>query len=179
MPILEKLRGAAPSLTLAVTIDFSRTLLDAFDGGELDAIVVRQEGSRRGGENLCTDDFGWFASPGFHWAKGEMLRVATLASPCGVRATAARVLDKAGVKWNEAFIGGGVTAVAAAASAGLAVAPLAKRIAPAGTVDVGPAFGLPRLSPSKVMLYSRVSDASKRSALRILAATFRKEASAK
>ena len=30
MPILEKLNGASPSLTLAVTIDFSRTLLDAF-----------------------------------------------------------------------------------------------------------------------------------------------------
>ena len=178
VPILERLRGASSSLTLAVTIDFSRTLLDAFDGGELDAVVVRQEGSRRGGETLCIDDFGWFASPGFQWTRGNVLRVATLAAPCGVRATAARALDKAGVKWTEAFIGGGVSAVVAAAAAGLAVAPLAKRIAPAGMIDVGPAFGLPRLSPSKVMLYSRVSDASKRAALRILAATFRKEAGA-
>ncbi|MDZ4366527.1 MAG: LysR substrate-binding domain-containing protein, partial [Afipia sp.] len=152
---------------------------DAFDGGELDAVVVRQEGSRRGGETLSTDDFGWFASPGFHWAKGDVLRVATLASPCGVRATAARALDKAGVKWTEAFIGGGVSAVVAAAAAGLAVAPLAKRIAPPGMIDVGPTFGLPRLSALKVMLYSRVSDASKRAALRILAATFRKEAGAR
>lgn len=111
--------------------------------------------------------------------QGETLRVATLASPCGVRATAIRALDKANVKWTEAFIGGGVSAVVAAAAAGLAVAPLAKRIAPPGMVDVGAAFGLPRLSPSKVMLYSRVSDTSKRAALRILAATFRKEAGAK
>jgi DNA-binding transcriptional LysR family regulator len=78
VPILEKLNGASPSLTLAVTIDFSRTLLDAFDGGELDAIVVRQEGSRRGGEMLCTDDFGWFASPAFQWNRSEPLRVAAL-----------------------------------------------------------------------------------------------------
>lgn len=176
VPVLEKLRNVAPSLTLAVTIGFSRTLLDAFDAGDLDAVVVRQEGSRRGGETLCTDEFGWLASPGFRWTKGEMLQVATLASPCSVRATAARALDKSKFKWIESFVGGGVTAVAAAAAAGLAVAPLAKRIAPAGMVDVGPAFGLPRLGPSKVMLYSRVSDASKRAALRILAATFRKEA---
>lgn len=176
VPILEKLNGASSSLTLAVTIDFSRTLLDALDAGELDAVVVRQEGSRRGGETLCTDDFGWFASPAFRWTEGETLRVATLAAPCGVRAAAVRALDKARVQWNEAFIGGGVSAVAAAAAAGLAVAPLARRIAPAGMIDVGPAFGLPRLAASKVMLYSRVSDVAKRTALRILAATFRKEA---
>ncbi|EGP06682.1 transcriptional regulator, LysR family [Bradyrhizobiaceae bacterium SG-6C] len=176
VPILEKMNDASSSLTLAVTIDFSRTLLDAFDNGDLDAVVVRQEGSRRGGETLCTDDFGWFASPSFRWSKGETLPVAALAAPCGVRAMAVRALDKARLKWTEAFIGGGVSAVVAAAAAGLAVAPLAKRIAPAGMVDVGTAFGLPKLGVSKVMLYSRVSDASKRAALRILAATFRKEA---
>ena len=48
-----------------------------------------------------------------------------LAAPCGVRALAIRALDKAGVPWVEAFTGGGVSAVVAAASAGLAVAPLA------------------------------------------------------
>lgn len=176
VPILEKLRATSSLLTLAVTIGFSRALLDAFDAGELDAVVVRQEGSRRGGENLCEDDFGWFASPTFEWSKGETLRIATLASPCGVRANAIRALDKSRVKWVEAFIGGGVTAVTAAASAGFAVAPLARRIAPAGMIDVGQAFSLPRLGLSKVMLYSRVSDTSKRAALRTLAATFRKVA---
>ncbi|HAP11807.1 MAG TPA: LysR family transcriptional regulator, partial [Afipia sp.] len=53
----------------------------------------------------------------------ETLRVAALAAPCGVRATATRALDKANVKWSEAFIGGGVSAVVAAAAAGLAGAP--------------------------------------------------------
>ena len=69
--------------------------------------------------------------------------------------------------------------VVAAAAAGLAIAPLARRIAPAGMIDVGTAFSLPKLGASKVMLYSRVSDAPKRAALRILAATFRREAGAK
>jgi len=179
VPLLERLRVVVADLTLEVTIDFSRTLLDTFDAGKLDAVLVRQEGSRRGGEKLCEDDFGWFASPGFRWTKGEELRLATLASPCGVRAMAARALDKTRIKWIESFIGGGVTAVAAAAAAGLAVAPLAKRIAPAGLIDVGPAFGLPRLGPSKVMLYSRVSDASRLTALRVLAATLRQVAGSK
>lgn len=176
VPLLERLRTSVAGLTLRVTIDFSRTLLDAFDAGKLDAVAVRREGSRRGGEKLCEDEFGWFASPAFRWDKGEALRVATLASPCGVRAIAVRALDKSGVPWTESFIGGGVTAVVAAAAAGLAVAPLAKRIAPPGMIEVGSAFGLPRLGASKVMLHSRVSDPSKLTALRILAAAFRQVA---
>jgi DNA-binding transcriptional LysR family regulator len=160
-------------LSLAVTIGFSRAMLDAYDAGELDAVVVRQEGSRRGGEKLTEDEFGWFAARRFASPRGASLPLATLAPPCGVRAIAVRALDKAGIDWNEAFIGGGVTAVIAAVQAGLAVAPLARRIAPSGLADIGAALGLPRLGTSKVMLHSKVSDPAKLAALRTLAATFR------
>ena len=130
VPLLERLHAVSSQLALAVTIGFSRDLLDAYDAGALDAVIVRQEGSRRGGEKLAEDEFGWFASPRFAMAARRSLHLATLAPPCGVRAIAVRALDKAGIAWSEAFVGGGVTAVAAAALAGLAVAPLARRIAP-------------------------------------------------
>ena len=173
VPLLEQLHTASSRLSLAVTIGFSRSMLDAFDAGELDAVIVRQEAGRRGGETLTEDEFGWFAAPRFRRPRGEALPLATLAPPCGVRATALRALDKAGIGWREAFVGGGVTAVAAAAMAGLAVAPLARRIALPGLVDIGPAEGLPRLGASKVMLHSKVSDGARLAALRTLAATFR------
>ena len=169
VPLLERLHAMSSQLALSVTIGFSRAMLDAYDAGELDAVVVRQEGSRRGGEKLTEDEFGWFAARGFEWRRGEKLQVATLAPPCGVRAMALRALDKAGIGWRECFVGGGVTAVAAAALAG----PLARRIAPAGLIDIGPAYGLPRLGTSKVMLHSNVSYPTKLAALRTLAATFR------
>jgi len=173
VPLLERLHTVSSDLALSVTIGFSRTLLEAYDRGALDAVVARQEGSRRGGEKLAEDELGWFASPRLALTLGEPLRLATLAPPCGVRAIAVRALDKAGLAWTEGFVGGGVTAVAAAALAGLAVAPLARRIAPAGLRDIGPAHGLPRLGASKVMLYSKVSEPAKLGALRTLAATFR------
>jgi DNA-binding transcriptional LysR family regulator len=155
VPLLERLHAVSSRLALSVEIGFSRTLLEGYDRGALDAVVVRQEGSRRGGEKLAEDEFGWFASP------------------CGVRAIAVRALDKARLPWTEGFVGGGVTAVVAAALAGLAVAPLARRIAPPGLRDIGPANGLPRLGASKVMLYSKVAEPTKLAALRTLAATFR------
>jgi len=173
IPLLERLHAMSSQLSLGVTIGFSRAMLDAYDAGELDAVVVRQEGSRRGGEKLTEDEFGWFASKRFVWPRGDALPLATLAQPCGVRAIALRALDRAGIAWTEAFVGGGVTAVTAAALAGLAVAPLARRIAPTGLIDIGVAQKLPKLGASKVMLHSKVSDPAKLAALRTLAATFR------
>jgi DNA-binding transcriptional LysR family regulator len=173
VPLMERINAVAPQLALSVTIGFTRPLLDIFDAGKLDAVIVRQEGSRRGGEKLTEDEFAWFAAPRFSWRRGEALRLAVLAPPCGVRAITLRALDKAGIAWTEAFVGGGVTTVAAAALAGLALAPMARRIAPAGLVDMGPALGLPRLGTTKVMLHSKVSDPARRVALRTLSATFR------
>src|SRR6476619_6102021 len=173
VPLLERLHAMSSQLALAVTIGFSREMLDAYDAGKLDAVVVRQEGSRRGGEKLTEDEFGWFAAKRLAWRRGETLPLAILAAPCGVRALAIRALDKAGIAWTERFVGGGVTAVVAAALAGLAVAPLARRIATPGLFDIGPAGALPRLASSKVILHSKVSDPAKLRALRTLAATFR------
>ncbi|MEN3350837.1 MAG: hypothetical protein V7632_4472, partial [Bradyrhizobium sp.] len=67
VPLLERLHAMAAQLALAVTIGFSRAMLDAYDAGELDAVIVRQEGSRRGGEKLTEDEFGWFAAKRFVW----------------------------------------------------------------------------------------------------------------
>lgn len=173
VPLLERLHAVSPQLALSVTIGFSREVLDAYDAGAFDAVLARQEGRRRGGEKLTEDDFGWFAAKRLAWRRGETLPLAVLAPPCGVRAHAIRALDRAGISWTERFVGGGVTAVVAAASAGLAVAPLARRIAPPDLVDIGPAEALPRLSSSKVMLHSKIGDPAKRAALRTLAATFR------
>src|SRR6202166_2103445 len=48
VPLLERLHAVSSQLALAVTIGLSRDLLDTHDGGKLDAVIVRQEGGRRG-----------------------------------------------------------------------------------------------------------------------------------
>jgi len=172
-PLIARVSAVDAALHLDVRIGMSNQIADAFEAGGLDAAVIRRDKGRRGGEPLVEDTFGWFATPGFRHRPGDRLKLAMLAAPCSVRAQSIRALDKAGIAWIEAFTGGGIAAVAAAVTAGLAVAPLAARVAPAGTLDIGPALGLPSLGRSTVALYSRVSDARARAALRTLAATFR------
>lgn len=170
---LSRLAEADPDLLLDIHIGASRDLLDRFDGGQFDSVVVRGEDDRRAGETLIEEPYRWVGSPSWRWPTGCPLPLATLAEPCGVRALAIRSLDSAGLPWRDAFVGGGVAALGAALTAGLAVSILALRVAPPGLIDVTGAFGLPPLPRSRVVLHSRVTDTRLSAALRRLAAAFR------
>ncbi|GAA0574087.1 LysR family transcriptional regulator [Halomonas salifodinae] len=171
--LLARLNERDPALTIEVRLENSRSLLDAFDNGELDAVIVRQEDDHRDGEDLGPEHFGWFAAPGFNQRPGEPLRLAALAPCCGVRDIATRALGGAGIQWSEVFVGGGHAAVMAAVSAGLAVAAFSCRLAPPDTIEVGQRLGLPELPSSRIMLHSTLSDRRSREALRTLAAAYR------
>jgi DNA-binding transcriptional LysR family regulator len=171
--LLARLAAYDPALVIEVRIAASRDLVAGFDRGEFDAVLFRREGERLDGAVLAQERLGWFAAPTWRRRSGEPLRLATLAAPCGLRAAATQALDRAGVAWLEVFVGGGVMAVGAAVTAGLGVAALAHRVAPAGTVEVGEALGLPALPPSDVVLGARRLGPRESEALRIVAAAFR------
>jgi DNA-binding transcriptional LysR family regulator len=170
--ILKRMNASDPGLVIGLHIDASRSVLEAFDAGELDAAITLRETRRRDGEVLFEEPFGWMAAPDFNRSPGEPLRLATQAEPCSVRAMAVDALDGAGIPWIEVFVGGGIATIGAALSAGLAVAALARRVAPPDTGDLGPRLGLPPLPSREVILYSKPSDARTRRALRTLGAAF-------
>ncbi|AZD72520.1 LysR family transcriptional regulator [Pseudomonas chlororaphis] len=171
--LLSRIAAYDPLLIIEVRIASSRDLTAAFDREELDAVIVRNEGARQDGEVLVVERFGWFAAPAWQQVPGTPLRLATMAAPCGVRHIAVRVLDDAGIPWTEVFIGGGVMAVCAAVNAGLGVAALAHRVAPAGAIEVGERLGLPLLPVSEIVLLARPTDARSEETLRALSAAFR------
>ena len=86
---------------------------------------------------------------------------------------AVSALDKAGIRWSEVFVGGGAQTIGAAVRAGLAVAALARRVAPMGTADVGRRLGLPPLPSREVVLIPGVGSATKRQAIKLLGGSFR------
>lgn len=172
--LLRHVHSADPGLLVEMRVSSSRDIEAEFDRGALDAaLVLRHDDSRRDGETLLEEQFGWMAAPEWIHHPGEPLRLATQAYPCRVRAMAVGALDEARVPWVEVFVGGGIATIGAAAQAGLAVAALAQRVAPPGTVDVGPRLGLPSLPSREVVLYSSTSDPQVRAALRTLVSAFR------
>lgn len=176
--VLKRMAATDPSLVIELRIDTSRVMLAAYDAGDLDAAIVLRIDKRRGdGELLMEEPFGWMGAPDFHRTPGEPLRLAAQSAPCSVRSAAIAALDGAGIPWTEAFVGGGVATIGAAISAGLAVGALVRRVAPAGSIDLGPRLGLPKLQAAEVMLHSRLTDTRARSALRTLGAAFRAGAS--
>ncbi|MBI0325750.1 LysR family transcriptional regulator [Burkholderia plantarii] len=170
--LLARLYERDPGLTIEVRLGNPRNLLDAFDDGQLDAVIVRDGDDRRDGHDLGPEQFGWFAAPGFMHRPGEPLRLAALAPCCGVRDIAMRALDEANLGWTEVFVGGGHAAVMAAVSAGLAVAAFSCRLAPPDTIEVSQRFGLPQLPSARIVLHSMLTDARSRELLQTLIATY-------
>jgi DNA-binding transcriptional LysR family regulator len=169
--MLKRMAGSEPNLVVELYVASSREIMNDFDHGKLDsAIVLRHDNRRQGGEVLFSESFGWMATHDFEYHRGEKLRLATQADPCSVRSMALSVLKDAGIPWTEVFIGGGITTIGAAVLAGFAVAALGRRVAPPGTIDVGPQLGLPPLPSRDVMLYSNITEKQARRALRTLSA---------
>lgn len=171
--LIARMNAQDPQLVIEIRIGSSGDLLQSFDRRELDTVIVRLHAGRNDGQLLTEEQFGWFAAPSWQHRADEPLPIATMAEPCGVRALAGQLLDAAGVSWTEIFVGGGVTAVAAAVTAGLGVAALSPRMVSFGAIDVGPRLGLPALPRLPVILHTRVKDGRPREALAGLAAAFR------
>ena len=171
--LIARMNAQDPQLLIEIRIGSSGDLLQAYDRRELDAIVVRLHAGRSDGKLVAEEQLGWFAAPHWQHRSGEPLALATLALPCGVRALSTRLLDDAGVRWTEAFVGGGVAAVVAAVMAGLGVAALAPRMLPFGAVEVGARLGLPELPRLPVLLHTRLRNSRARDALAALSAAFR------
>ena len=153
--VLAELRMSTPHVQLSVTVGLSEQLASEFEHGRFDAVIVRRDVGPREGRPLYRDRLGWCAAPQFQGKRHAPLPLVSLAAPCSVRSIAIRALDEADVEWTEVFAGGGVSAVQAAAEAGLGVACLGLRNRPRGAVRLGRREGLPPLPANEVVMLDR------------------------
>lgn len=171
--LLRRMRDHDPHLLVEMRVGGTPELMQAYEAGDLDAVLVfRPQDRRKHGRVAFAEAFGWVAAVGWEARTGEPLPLATQGESCRIRAAAVRALDKAGIEWREVFVGKGAAILGAAACAGLAVAVLPRRTAPSGTVDVSAALSLPPVPDQDVMLFSSLSDRRTREALRVLTLAF-------
>lgn len=173
--LLVQLHRHDPNLRIDIRVAGSGQLLQALASGEVDAAIVLQEGSLRGGKVLYAEQFIWVGVP--HWTSDSTrpLPISTQGKTCSLRNAAVAALDQARIEWTEVFIGQGAACVGAAAAAGLAVALLAERATPAETVDLTYKLKLPQLPMRKVALHSTLRDRRSREALEIAAVALQRQ----
>lgn len=171
--LLRRLRDHDPKLMVEIRVAGTSELMRAQENGELDAVLVlRPEDRSKRGKKVFAESFSWFAANGWESRAGQPLPLATQGESCRIRMESVRALDRAGIEWHEVFVGKGAAILGAAAVAGLAVAVLARRAAPTGTVDVSGLLSLPPIRSQDVMLYSNLSDRRTQNALRVLTLAF-------
>lgn len=171
--LLKRMREHDPHLQVEMRIAGTQELMRSQAQGELDAVLVLRPDDRgKRGRVVFAEPFAWFAAVGWEPRAGQPLQLATQGESCRVRTQAVRALDRAGIEWREVFVGKGAAILGAAAVAGLAVALLARRAAPVGTVDMGGVLSLPSIRAQDVMLYTNLSDRRTREALRVLTLAF-------
>jgi DNA-binding transcriptional LysR family regulator len=171
--LLRRMNLQDPHLRMEMRVGSTRDLMPLYEKGELDAAwVLRPDDRRKHGKAVYAESFSWFGTAGSLPARSEPLPLATQGNACRIRKAATRALDDAGIAWEEVFVGKGAAMIGAAAAAGLAIAVLAKRTAPSGTVDISRALSLPSIRSQDVMLYCGLNDRRSREALRIMALAF-------
>jgi DNA-binding transcriptional LysR family regulator len=172
--LLRRMSDHDPHLLIELRVAGSRDIAQAYENNELDAaLIVEPRGRHPNGEVLFAEQFGWIAAADWKPRAGEPLPLSTQGEGCGIRAAAVRALDDAGIVWTEIFVGKGAALVGTAAAAGLAVAVMARRCAPSGTIDMGASLSLPELPTYDVVLYTALNDQRSRTSLRTLAAAFK------
>lgn len=151
---LLRLRETLPGHTLDVLVGLSTEMREAYDAGEADAAVVRQDAGRREGTPLLHDPLVWVSARSFSLRRDQPIDLVALRGPCGVKTAMMRALDSAALPWRLVFEGGSVMALQAAVEAGLGLSVFGRASVPAACTTI--ARGLPKLPPERVVMHTRL-----------------------
>jgi molybdate transport repressor ModE-like protein len=134
-----------PEVDMEVTAGLSEDLYRAFDGGTLDVIFVKRRAGDRRGHMVWREPIAWTAQPGYRLDPDAALPLLLYPAPSVTRAKAIATLESARRAWRIAFTSGSLSALTAAARAGLGLMPHSARLLPQGLAVMAPARGLPKL----------------------------------
>jgi DNA-binding transcriptional LysR family regulator len=134
-----------PEVDMELTAGLSEDLYRNFDSGALDIIFVKRRSADRRGMVAWREPIAWTAQPGFRVDSGTALPLLLYPAPSLTRAKAVEALEKAKRGWRIAFTSGSLSALTAAARAGLGLMPHSARLLPPGLAVIAPGRGLPRL----------------------------------
>lgn len=164
--VLSEFARTYPKVALEVTTDLTLNLLERFQGGEFDLVLIKRE--RLGpidGIRVWREPLVWAALDRF---MGEQAPLPLVVSPhpCVYRKRALSALDEAGRAWRIAYTSTSLAGAQAAVRAGLGVTVLPRDMVPDGLTTLGTGEHLPLLDDTEIALIQAPGTLS-RSALRL------------
>jgi DNA-binding transcriptional LysR family regulator len=175
--VLGVFAAAHDAVQLHVTCNLTLTLIEEFEAGHQDLIVVKQDPARRhpGARPLWRESLVWVAGPGVERdfaalaGRGRPLPLVMAPAPCVYRGRATAALDAAHVAWTNVFTSPSHAGCSAAVKAGLGYAVMPHAMVPADLAVAGegwPALpeaemallGPPRMTPAVAALADFIED---------------------
>jgi DNA-binding transcriptional LysR family regulator len=134
-----------PEVDMELTAGLSEDLYDAFDAGALDILFVKRRAGDRRGVTAWREPIAWTARSDYRPDPNAPLPLLLYPAPSVSRAKAIETLEAARRSWRIGFASGSLSALTAAARAGLGLLPRSARLMPPGLAVVPPGPALPRL----------------------------------
>jgi DNA-binding transcriptional LysR family regulator len=136
---------AFPAVRIQIRVGRSVELMQALADGEIDLGLVFGAADDRSAALATRLAVRWFGGPGVKLPAGEPVPLLLLNSPCTFRDTAIKALDDAKRPWRIVLASSSVSAVWAAAEAGLGVTARTAIHVPRSLATVESSQGLPAL----------------------------------
>lgn len=156
---LARFARAHPAVRIDIRVDRSSALLAQLQAGEMDLVLAfgesysAQPGAQTGAQTIARLPTQWIAQPDLPLPPDASVPLLLLEQPCSFRQAAIAALERMGRPWHVVLTSASVSAIWAAAQAGLGVAPRATAQIPAGLAAVGKPLGLPALPSVGVSLH--------------------------
>ncbi|MFP4098664.1 MAG: LysR family transcriptional regulator [Alphaproteobacteria bacterium] len=172
--ILVQFKKSHPSVGLTVRCDVSRYLIEDFQRGHLDIILIKRDKKVKiYGNKVWYESLVWVGQGQERFNIGDTVPLIISPSPCVYRGKMIDALDKKKFNWHAVFTSSNMTSRIAAAQAGLGVTVIPKGMLSniGGLFSLGAHSGLPALSNIEIDLVlneERCSDAALRLAKHIV-----------
>ncbi|MEU2110227.1 LysR substrate-binding domain-containing protein [Streptomyces sp. NPDC019507] len=154
--ILESFRRDHPEVDLELTVELSGTLHEQLEAGRLDLVLAKRRTGDTHGELVWQDALTWIGAPQLRLDPDRPVPLIVFPPPGITRARALEVLEAHGRPWRIACTSGSLSALVAAARAGLGVMAHTRGLIPPGLAPVTARAGLPELGDVDfVLLHGR------------------------
>jgi len=151
--VLASFARAYPRVALEVSCDLTLNLLDRFQAGEFDLILIKREPQGPfGGIKVWREPLVWAALDRSLLATNDVIPLIVAPHPCVYRKRAISALDEVRKRWRIAYTSTSLAGSHAAVRAGLGVTVLPKDMVPQGFQVLGPNDGLPELHDTEIAM---------------------------